>query len=38
MPGVTIEDNVVVGAKSLITKNKRLEKGKIYAGVPAKEL
>jgi len=38
MPGVTIEDNVVVGAKSLVTKNKKLEKGKIYAGVPVKEL
>jgi acetyltransferase-like isoleucine patch superfamily enzyme len=38
MPGVTIEDNVVVGAKSLVTKNKKLEKGKIYAGIPAKEI
>ena len=38
MPGVTVEDNVVVGAKSLVTKNKKLEKGKIYAGVPVKEL
>ena len=38
MPGVTIEENVVVGAKSLVTKNKRLEKGKVYAGIPAKEI
>ena len=38
MPGVVIEDNVVVGAKSLVPKNARLEKGKIYAGVPAKEI
>ena len=37
MPGATIEDNVVVGAKSLITKNKKLEKGKTYTGIPAKE-
>ncbi len=38
MPGVTIEENVVVGAKSLVTKNKKLEKGKIYAGIPAREI
>ncbi|HEC77163.1 MAG TPA: hypothetical protein ENI33_07925 [Thermoplasmatales archaeon] len=38
MPGVTIEDNVVVGAKSLVTKNKILESGKIYAGLPVKEI
>lgn len=38
MPGVEIEDNVVVGAKSLVTKNKKLEKGKVYAGVPAREI
>lgn len=38
MPGVIIEDNVVVGAKSLVTKNKKLEKGKVYVGIPAKEL
>lgn len=38
MPGVTIEENVVVGAKSLVTKNKKLEKGKVYAGIPAKEI
>jgi len=38
MPGVIIEDNVVIGAKSLITKGKKLSKGKIYAGIPAKEI
>ena len=38
MPGVEIEDNVVLGAKSLVTKDKKLERGKIYAGIPAKEL
>ena len=38
MPGVEIEDNVVVAAKSLVTKGKKLKSGKIYAGIPAKEL
>jgi len=38
MPGVIIEDNVVVGAKSFVPKDKRLKSGKIYAGIPAKEL
>ena len=37
-PGVIIEDNVILGAKSLVTKNQVLEKGKIYGGVPAKEI
>ena len=38
MPGVTIEDNVVLGAKSFVPKNAILKKGKIYVGIPAKEL
>lgn len=38
MPGVIAEDNVVVGAKSFVPKGKRLEKGKIYVGIPAKEM
>ena len=38
MPGVVIEDNVVLGAKSFVPKNARLKKGKVYAGIPAKEL
>ncbi|KAA0000819.1 MAG: hypothetical protein FE047_00665 [Thermoplasmata archaeon] len=38
MPGVNIENNVVVGAKSLVTKNKKLERGKVYAGIPAEEI
>ncbi len=37
MPGVTLEDNVVIGAKSLVTKNKRLKKGSIYTGIPARK-
>ena len=38
MPGVIIEDNVVVGAKSLVLKDQVLSTGKIYAGVPAHEI
>jgi acetyltransferase-like isoleucine patch superfamily enzyme len=38
MPGVTIEDNVVVGAKSLVLKGQVLKAGKAYAGTPAKEI
>jgi acetyltransferase-like isoleucine patch superfamily enzyme len=38
MPGVIIEDNVVLGAKSLVLKDQILQKGKFYAGIPAKEI
>ena len=38
MPGAIIEDNVVLGAKSLVLKNQILKKGKRYAGTPAKEI
>ncbi len=38
MPGVTIEDNVVLGAKSFVPKGMVLKSGRIYAGIPAKEL
>ncbi|KAA0008773.1 MAG: hypothetical protein FE036_01735 [Thermoplasmata archaeon] len=38
MPGVVIEDNIAVGAKSLVPKNAILKKGKIYAGIPVKEI
>ena len=38
MPGVTIEDDVVVGAKSLVLKDQVLKKGKMYAGIPAREI
>lgn len=34
LPGVTIEENVIVGANSVVTKN--LESNAIYAGNPAK--
>lgn len=36
LPGVTIEDNVIVGAGSVVTKN--LKSGAIYVGNPAKKL
>ena len=35
--GVVIEDDVIVGARSLIIKNQILKKGKVYIGSPAKE-
>jgi acetyltransferase-like isoleucine patch superfamily enzyme len=38
MPGVTIEDNVIVGAKSLVLKDQVLKTGKRYAGVPVREI
>ncbi|MBC7080971.1 MAG: hypothetical protein H5T44_01790 [Thermoplasmatales archaeon] len=38
MPGVEIEENVVVGAKTLVTKDKKLKKEKVYAGIPAREI
>jgi len=38
MPGVIIEDNVVVGAKSLVLKDQVLKTGKMYAGIPAHEI
>ena len=38
MPGANIENNVVVGAKSLVTKNQKLRKWKTYIGLPAKEI
>ncbi len=36
LPGTKIEDNVIVGAGSVITRN--LTSNKIYAGNPAKEI
>ena len=38
MPGSIIEDNVILGAKSLVLKDQILLKGKFYAGIPAKEI
>ncbi|MBS3749593.1 MAG: hypothetical protein KGY67_07850 [Candidatus Thermoplasmatota archaeon] len=36
MPGVTIEDDVIVAAGALVTQDQHLKKGCIYAGVPVK--
>ncbi|MBN1280866.1 MAG: hypothetical protein JXA00_04375 [Candidatus Thermoplasmatota archaeon] len=38
MPGVVLEDDVVVAAGALVPKGQVLSKGKIYGGVPVKEL
>lgn len=38
LPGVNIEDNVTLGARSLALKNATLKNGKKYAGNPVKEL
>lgn len=38
LPGAVIENNVIVGVKSLVSKNNVLEKGKTYVGIPAKDL
>jgi acetyltransferase-like isoleucine patch superfamily enzyme len=38
MPGAVIEDNVTLGLKSVVLKDMHLEKGKFYAGIPAKEV
>jgi acetyltransferase-like isoleucine patch superfamily enzyme len=38
MPGATIEDNVVVGARSLVLKDTVLKAGKRYAGAPVHEI
>jgi hypothetical protein len=38
MPGAVLQDNVTLAAGAVVTKNQVLEKGKIYGGVPAKEI
>jgi hypothetical protein len=38
MPGAILEDDVVVAAGALVTKGQRLSKGKLYGGIPAKEI
>lgn len=37
-PGVVIEDNVILGANSFVPKNTTLQAGRIYGGVPAREI
>jgi acetyltransferase-like isoleucine patch superfamily enzyme len=36
LPGVTIPDNVVIGAASVVSKGCKMESNKIYAGNPAR--
>jgi len=36
LPGVIIEDNIIIGAGSIVSK--KLESGWVYAGVPAKKI
>jgi hypothetical protein len=38
MPGAVLEDNVVLAAGALVRKNQLLKTGKIFGGVPAKEI
>jgi len=38
MPGVTIEDNVVLGSKAMVPKGMTLKSGKTYVGIPAKPI
>jgi carbonic anhydrase/acetyltransferase-like protein (isoleucine patch superfamily) len=38
MDGAIIEDDVILGAGSLVTPGKRLESGHLYAGSPARQV
>ena len=38
MPGAVLEDNVKLAAGAVVVKGQILKKGKIYGGVPAKEI
>ena len=38
LPGSVIEDNVIIGANSVVPKDAHLEGNAIYAGIPAKKL
>jgi len=38
MPGAIIEDDVKIAAGAVVTKGQLLKKGKIYGGIPAKEI
>jgi acetyltransferase-like isoleucine patch superfamily enzyme len=35
MPGVTIEDDAIIAAGALVTKNTHIKQGEIWAGIPA---
>ena len=38
MPGAVVEDNVKIATGAVVTKGQVLKKGKIYAGIPAREI
>ncbi len=38
MPGSVLEDNVILATGAVVTQNQILKKGKIYGGIPAKEI
>ena len=38
MDHAVVEENVLIGAGSVVLENARLESGHIYAGVPAKKI
>jgi acetyltransferase-like isoleucine patch superfamily enzyme len=38
MPGAVLEDDVSLAAGAVVVKGQMLKKGKIYAGIPAKEI
>jgi acetyltransferase-like isoleucine patch superfamily enzyme len=38
MPGAIIEDDVKIATGAVVTKGQRLKKGRVYAGIPAKEI
>jgi len=38
LPGAIMEDNSVVGSMSLVPKNKKIPKGQVWGGVPARKI
>ena len=38
MPGAVLKDNVTLAAGAIATKKQILDEGKIYGGIPAKEI
>lgn len=38
MPGVRIEDNAIIAAGALVTKNTNIKNGEVWAGIPAKRI
>jgi hypothetical protein len=38
MPGVIIDDNAIIAAGALVTKNTHIKNGEVWAGIPAKKI